>query len=69
MTATSLLRLKQQISQLSAKERVEIAAYLQRLRQQSPAWKKEMARRMEEMDRGVKFKLSSRIPRTRHATA
>jgi hypothetical protein len=69
MTATSLLRLKQQISQLSAKERVEIAAYLHRLRQQSPAWRKETARRIEEMDRGVKFRLSSRVPRTRHAAA
>jgi hypothetical protein len=61
--------LKQQISKLSGKERVEIAAYLHRLKQQTPAWKKEMARRVEEMDRGVKFRLSSRIARPRHAAA
>ena len=69
MTATALLRLKQQISKPSSKDRVEIAAYLHRLKQQTPAWKKEMARRNQEMDRGVKFKLSTRVPRTRHAAA
>ena len=69
VTETSLLQLKQQISKLSGKERVEIAAYLHRLRQQTPAWKKEMTRRIREMDRGVKFRLSRRVPRTRDAAA
>jgi hypothetical protein len=69
VSTTSFLHLKQQISQLSEKERVEITAYLHRLKQQTPAWKKEMTRRMEEMNRGVKFKLSSRVARPRHAAA
>ena len=69
MTAASLLHLKQEISKLSERERVEIAAYLHRLKQRTPAWKKEMARRLEEMDRGVKFRLSSRAGQARHAAA
>ena len=69
MTAASLLHLKQEISKLSERERVEIAAYLHRLKQQTPAWKKEMARRLEEMDRGVKLRLSSRAGQARHAAA
>jgi hypothetical protein len=69
MTATSLLHLKQQLSRLSEKERVEVAAYLHRLKQETPAWKKEMTRRMAEMERGLKFKLSTRAARPRHAAA
>ena len=69
MTATSFLQLKQQISKLSERERVEIAAHLHRLKQQTPAWKKEMTKRIEEMERGVKVKLSSRFTRPRHAAA
>jgi hypothetical protein len=69
MTATSLLHLKQQISRLTARDRVEIAAYLHRLKQETPTWKKEMARRFVEMDRGVKFKLSAHPTRRRHAVA
>ena len=69
MSATSFLQLKQQLSRLSDRERVEVAAYLHRLKQQTPAWKKEMTRRMEEMERGGKFKLSARVARPRHAAA
>jgi hypothetical protein len=50
MSATAMLDLKQQLSRLSDKERQEVTALLQRLKQQSPAWQKEMTRRMAEMD-------------------
>jgi hypothetical protein len=50
-----MLQLKQQISRLSDKERLEVSAFLHRLKQNSPAWQKEMARRMAEMDAGKKF--------------
>jgi hypothetical protein len=57
MSATELLELKQRLSRLSEKERQEAAAFLHRLKQQSPAWQKEMSRRMAEMDAGQKFSL------------
>jgi cytochrome c553 len=55
MSATAMLQLKQQLSQLSDKERQEVAAFLHRLKQETPAWQKEMASRMAEMDAGKKF--------------
>jgi len=55
MSPTAMLQLKQQISRLSDKERQEVAAFLHRLKQESPAWKKEMACRMAEMDADKKF--------------
>jgi cytochrome c553 len=57
MSATAMLQLKQQLSQISEKERQELAAYLHRLKQESPAYQKEMTRRMSEMDKGKKFGL------------
>ena len=57
MSATAMLQLKQQLSQITEKERQEIAAYLHRLKQESPAYQKEMTRRMSEMDKGKKFRL------------
>lgn len=67
MTAVSMLKLKQQLSVLSEKDRLEVAAHLHRLKQESPAWKREMARRMKEMDAGKKIRLSAVAPRARHA--
>lgn len=52
-----MLQLKQQLSQITERERQEISAYLHRLKQQTPAWQKEMTRRMAEMDAGKKFRL------------
>jgi hypothetical protein len=63
MSATELLELKQRLSRLSEKERQEAAAFLHRLKQQSPAWQKEMSRRMAEMDAGKKIRLSRPIKR------
>ncbi len=57
MSSAALLQIKQQLSQLTGKERQDVAAYLHRLRQESPAWRKEMTRRMKEMDAGKKFRL------------
>jgi hypothetical protein len=57
MSATAMLQLKQQLSRLSDKERQEVTAFLHRLKQETPAWQKEMARRMVEMDAGKKFRL------------
>ncbi len=58
MSATDLLQLKQQLSRLSEKERQEAAAFLHRLKQESPAWQKEMSRRMAEMDAGRRITLT-----------
>lgn len=57
MSAIAMLQLKQQLSQITERERQEISAYLHRLKQHTPAWQKEMTRRMAEMDAGKKFRL------------
>jgi cytochrome c553 len=57
MSTIAMLQMKQQLSKMSEKQRQEISAFLHRLKQDSPAWKKEMSRRMAEMDAGKKFKL------------
>ena len=66
MSAAEFLHLKQQLSRLSEKERQEAAAFLHRLKQDSPAWQKEMSRRMAEMDAGQKIRLLR--PKSRPAT-
>lgn len=58
MSATAMLQLKQQLSRITEKERQEITAFLHRLKQESPAYQKEMTRRMAEMDAGKKFRLT-----------
>jgi hypothetical protein len=58
MTASAMLQLKQQLSQISEKERQEVSAFIHRLKQESPAWQKEMSKRMTEMDNGKKIRLS-----------
>jgi prenyltransferase beta subunit len=58
MNAAAMLQLKQQLSQISEKERQEVSAFIHRLKQESPAWQKEMSRRMAEMDTGKKFRLT-----------
>lgn len=55
MNAEAMFQLKQQLVRMSAKQRQEVAAFLHKLKEESPAWKKEMARRMTEMDVGKKF--------------
>ena len=63
MSTIAMLQMKQQLSKMSEKQRQEIAAFLHRLKQDSPAWKKEMSRRMAEMDAGKKFKLPKTLAR------
>jgi hypothetical protein len=58
MTATAVLELKQQLCKLSPSERKQVSAYLLRLKHESPAWKKELGRRMKAMDTGKKIKLA-----------
>jgi hypothetical protein len=57
MNAEAMLQLKQQLVRMSLKQKQEVAAFLHRLKQEAPARKKEMARRMAEMDAGKKFQL------------
>lgn len=52
MTTTALLGLKQQLTKLSERERREISAFLIRLGRETPEWKKETARRLDEMAAG-----------------
>lgn len=54
MTATAFLDLKQRASKLSEKERQDLSAHLIRLGQDRAGWKKETARRLNEMARGNK---------------
>ena len=58
MTATVALDLKQRISKLSEAERRDVSAFILRNKHESPAWKREISRRMKEMDRGKKIHLT-----------
>ncbi|MEO7415352.1 MAG: hypothetical protein ABIZ81_18560 [Opitutaceae bacterium] len=53
----TMLQLKQEVSKLSRKERIELNAYLIRLRHETPEWRKTVSRRMREMDAGKKVPL------------
>ncbi len=62
----SILQLKQAVSQLSKRERVELHAYLIRLRHSSPEWKRATAKRIRAMKAGKRIsaeELESRIAR------
>lgn len=52
MTATAFLDLKQRAATLTEKERQDLSAYLIRLGHERSAWKKETARRLNEMAKG-----------------
>jgi hypothetical protein len=54
-----MLDLKQRLARLSEEERRTAAAYLLRLRHESPSGRRETARLMKEMDSGRKTRLSS----------
>lgn len=58
MTATAFLELKQRASQLPEKERKNLSAYLIRLGQARAGWKKETARRLDEMAAGKKVSVA-----------
>lgn len=63
MSAAALHQLKQQLSKLTEKERVEVSAFLQRMKLETPTWQKEMSRRMAEMDAGKKIRLPKPLAR------
>ncbi|MCX6956236.1 MAG: hypothetical protein NTV51_29230 [Verrucomicrobia bacterium] len=67
MTATAALDLKQRLVKLSEAERREISAFLLRIKRETPAWKKEMSRRMKEMDQGKKVRLADLAKQLGHA--
>jgi hypothetical protein len=48
----SLLELKQQVSRLSQRERVELQVYMVRLKHGTPAWKRATAKKIREMKAG-----------------
>jgi len=58
VTAAAVLDLKQRLSKLSEDERKMAAAYLLRLKHESPAGRRETTRTMKEMDSGKKIRLS-----------
>ena len=67
MTATALLSLKQQLTKLSERERREIAAFLIRLRHESPEWKRRTAKTIREMQAGKQTSLDDLKKRLRNA--
>lgn len=50
----TMLQLKQEISKLTRKERIELNAYMIRLRHETPGWRKSISSRMRAMDAGKK---------------
>jgi len=67
MTATAFLDLKQRASKLSEKERQDLSAHLIRLGQERSGWKKETARRLNEMARGKKTSVAELRKQLGHA--
>ncbi len=69
MTATAMLDLKQRLARLTEADRRAAAAYLLRLKHESPAGRRETSRLMREMDAGKKTRLGDLAKRSRHAAA
>jgi hypothetical protein len=67
MTASAVLELKQRLSKLSEGDRKIAAAYLLRLRHESPSGRRETTRAMKEMDAGKKVRLSDLKRQLSHA--
>lgn len=67
MTATALLDLKQRLASLREGERRELSAYLIRLGQDAPAWKRETARRLRQMAAGKKVSTAALRRQLGHA--
>ena len=67
MTATAILDLKQRLSKLSENDRRMAAAYLLRLKHESPAGRREATRAMKEMDEGRKFRVKDLAKQLGHA--
>lgn len=67
MTATAFLDLKQRAAKLSELERRQLSAYLIRLGQDRPAWKRETARRLDDMGKGRKVSVAELRRQLGHA--
>jgi len=67
MTATAFLDLKQRASKLSERERQELSAHLIRLGQERASWKKETARRLNDMAKGKKTSVAELRKQLGHA--
>ena len=67
MTAIAVLDLKQRLSKLSEGDRKMAAAYLLRLKHESPSGRRETTRTMKEMDAGKKIRLSDLKRQLSHA--
>ena len=69
MTATAMLDLKQRLARLTETERRAAAAYLLRLRHESPAGRRETSRVIREIDAGKKTRLRDLAKRGGHPKA
>ena len=67
MTATAFLDLKQRAATLTEKERQDLSAYLIRLGHERSAWKKETARRLNEMAKGKRTSVADLRKQLGHA--
>jgi hypothetical protein len=67
MTATAFLDLKQRASKLSEAERRRLSAYLIRLGQERPAWKRATAQRLNAMAKGHKISVAALRKQLGHA--
>ena len=67
MTASAFLELKQRASKLSETERRSFSAYLIRLGQERSGWKKDTARRLNEMAAGKKVRVADLRKQLGHA--
>jgi len=67
MTATAFLDLKQRASKLSEAERRRLSAYLIRLGQERPVWKRATAQRLKEMAEGRKISVAALRKQLGHA--
>jgi len=67
MTAAAILDLKQRVSTLSEPDRRMLAAYLLRLKHESPSGRHELSRTMKDMDRGKKIRLKDLARQLGHA--
>ncbi len=67
MTATAFLELKQRASKLSERERQDLSSHLIRLGQERSVWKKETARRLNDMAKGRKISVADLRRQLGHA--
>jgi len=67
MTATAFLDLKQRASKLSEAERRRLSAYLIRLGQERPVWKRATAQRLNAMAKGHKISVAALRKQLGHA--